>query len=389
MRTKSLALLLLSLLLIVATACDTGAQPTATAVPPAPTDTTAPVAAPTDTTAAAAPTDTTAPAAAPTDTTAAAPTATTGTSGGTTSGATYALVPKNLGNPYFDTANKGAQEAAKELGVNVTYTGPATADATQQIQVLNSLIAQNVKGLAISADDSDALIPVGKMAMGQNIPVVSWDSAIGAGGRNVHINQANSEDIGRSEVQLLSKLIGGKGQIAILSATSTAPNQNEWIKWMKDELTKPEYSGMELVATVYGDDQDEKSYTEAQGLMQTYPDLKGIIAPTTVGIAAAAKAVTDGNKIGQVIVTGLGTPNQMRAYVKSGASPAFELWNPADLGYLAIQTLDAIAGGKIKGQPGDTFTAGKLGSYTIDADGTILLGKPTVFDKDNIDNFDF
>jgi rhamnose transport system substrate-binding protein len=353
-------------------------------VPAAPTATTAPVAAPTDTTAplAAAPTDTTAPAA--------APTATTATAGGTTgSGATYALVPKNLGNPYFDTANKGAQEAAKELGVNVTYTGPATADATQQIQVINSLIAQNVKGLAISADDSDALVSVGKTAMGQNIPVVSWDSAIAAGGRNVHINQANSEDIGRSEVQLLSKLIGGKGKIAILSATSTAPNQNEWIKWMKDELTKPEYSGMELVATVYGDDQDEKSYTEAQGLMQTYPDLKGIISPTTVGIAASAKAVTDANKIGQVIVTGLGTPNQMRAYVKSGAAPAFELWNPGDLGYLAIHTLNAIATGQIKGQPGDTFTAGKLGSYTIAPDGTILLGKPTVFDKDNIDNFDF
>ena len=132
-----------------------------------------------------------------------------------------------------------------------------------------------------------------------------------------------------------------------------------------------------------------KSYTEAQGLMKSYPDLKGIISPTTVGIAASAKAVTDASKIGQVIVTGLGTPNQMRAYVKSGAAPAFALWNPGDLGYLAIQTLHAIASGKITGKPGDTFTAGKLGSYTIAADGTILLGKPTVFDKDNIDKFDF
>src|SRR5439155_26569870 len=170
----------------------------------------------------------------------------------------------------------------------------------------------------------------------------------------------NSEDIGRSEVQLVSKLIGGKGQIAILSATSTAPNQNEWIKWMKDELTKPEYKDVQLVATVYGNDEDTKSYTEAQGLMTTYPDLKGIISPTTVGIAASARAVTDANKVGQVIVTGLGTPNQMRAYVKSGAAPAFELWNPADLGYLSIYTLNAIASGQIKGQPGDTFTAGKL-----------------------------
>ena len=370
MRNKSIALILMVLLVTVLTACGGDNTPT-----------TAPAAAPTATkAAAAAPTATTA--------TTSAATATTG-SGSSSGGKTYVLVPKNLGNPYFDTANKGAQAAAKELGVTVNYQGPSTADATQQIQLINSLIAQNVSGLAISADDSDALVTAGKAAIAANIPVVSWDSAIAPGGRTVHVNQAVSEDIGRTEVQLLSKLIGGKGQIAILSATSTAPNQNEWIKWMKDELTKPEYKDIQLVATVYGDDQDEKSYTEAQGLMTSYPDLKGIISPTTVGIAASARAVTDANKIGKVIVTGLGTPNQMRAYVKSGASPAFELWNPSDLGYLSIYTLDAIATGKIKGNPGDTFTAGKLGSYTIDKDGVVLLGKPTVFDSTNIDNFDF
>lgn len=367
MRNKSLVMVLAMLMITVLSACGTE---TPTAAP----------AEPTATTAAALPTDTVATAPEPTATTA---------STGATGGKTYVLVPKNLGNPYFDTANKGAQEAAKDLGVTVTYQGPSTADATQQIQLINSLIAQKVNGLAISADDSDALVPAGKAAMDAGIPVVSWDANIATGGRNVHINQANAEDIGRSEVQLISKLIGGKGKIAILSATSTAPNQNEWIKWMKEELTKPEYKDVQLVATVYGDDQDEKSYTEAQGLMTSYPDLAGIISPTTVGIAASARAVTDGGKIGKVIVTGLGTPNQMRAYVKSGASPAFELWNPGDLGYLAIQTLDAISSGKIKGNPGDSFTAGKLGSYTIAPDGTILLGKPTVFDKDNIDSFDF
>ena len=304
-------------------------------------------------------------------------------------GASYVLVPKNLGNPYFDTANKGAQEAAAELGVEVTYQGSATADATEQIQLLNSLISQQVSGLAISANDSDALVPTGQAAMAEGIPVVTWDSAIAPGGRTVHINQAVSEEIGRSQVQVIADLIGGEGQIAILSATSTAPNQNEWIEWMKDELTKPEYADIELVATVYGDDEDEKSYNEAQGLMRTYPDLKGIISPTTVGIAAAARAVQDAEKVGQVMVTGLGTPNQMREYVKSGAAPAFALWNPADLGYLAIYTLNAIASGEIEGVPGDTYSAGKLGEYTIAEDGTVLLGPPTVFDADNIDDFDF
>src|ERR1041384_3203813 len=219
-------------------------------------------------------------------------------------GMTFVLVPKNLGNPYFDTANNGAQEAAKELGVTVLYQGPAASDATQQIQLLNSLIAQKVNGLAISADDSDALVPTGKDAIAAGIPVVSWDSAIGKDGRTLHINQAVLHDIGAIEIKMASDLAGADGgKIAILSATSTAPNQNAWIEVMKEELKKPEYSKLQLVDTVYGDDDDTKSYNEALGLFTKYPDLKVIIAPTTVGIAASARAVTDKNLIGKVFVT--------------------------------------------------------------------------------------
>jgi rhamnose transport system substrate-binding protein len=379
-------LILIAALMSACGASTPAAAPTAapaaaapTAAPAAAAPTAAPAEAPT---APAEPTAASEPTAAPAE----APTAAAAASGGAK---TYVLVPKNLGNPYFDTANKGAQEAAKELGVTVTYQGSATADAPQQIQLLNSLIAQNVNGLAISANDADALVPTGKQAIDAGIPVVTWDSAIAPGGRTVHINQAVSADIAAVQIKMASDLAKGEGKIAILSATSTAPNQNEWIGLMKEELKKPEYAKLELVDTVYGDDQDEKSYTEAQGLMTKYPDLKVIIAPTTVGIAASARAVQDGNKVGTVFVTGLGTPNQMRDYVKSGAAPQFALWNPGDLGYLAIQTLDAISSGKIKGQPGDKFTAGKLGEYTVDKDGVILLGPPTVFSKDNIDQFDF
>jgi rhamnose transport system substrate-binding protein len=304
-------------------------------------------------------------------------------------GGNYVLVPKNLGNPYFDTGNQGAQEAAAELGVTVTYQGSSVADATEQIQLLNSLIAQNVSGLAISANDADALVPTGQEAMSAGIPIVTWDSAIAPEGRNVHVNQAESAGIAEVQLQMASDLAGGEGQIAILSATSTAPNQNEWIALMEDLLATDEYAGLELVATVYGDDEDEKSYNEAMGLMQTYPDLEVIIAPTTVGIAAGARAVQDAGRVGEVFVTGLGTPNQMREYVASGASPQFALWNPADLGYLSIYTLHAIATGQIAGEPGDTFEAGKLGSYTIADDGTVLLGPPTVFSANNIDDFDF
>jgi len=177
----------------------------------------------------------------------------------------YVLVPKNLGNPYFDTANNGAQEAAKELGIKVQYQGSATADATEQITLLNSLIAQKPCGLAVSANDADALVPTGKAAMEAGIPVVTWDSAIAKDGRNMHINQAETEGIGAIQIKMASDLAGADGgEIAILSATSTAPNQNAWIEVMKEELKKPEYSNLELVEVVYGDDDDTKSYNEAQ-----------------------------------------------------------------------------------------------------------------------------
>jgi len=167
----------------------------------------------------------------------------------------YVLVPKNLGNPYFDTSNVGAQEAAGELGITVTYQGSATADATEQISLLNSLIAQNVCGLAISANDADALVPTGQAAMEAGIAVVTFDSAIAPAGRVFHVNQAVLYDIGAIEIQMASELAGPDGgQIAILSAASTAPNQNAWIEVMKEVLDTDEYSNLELVEVVYGDD---------------------------------------------------------------------------------------------------------------------------------------
>jgi len=306
----------------------------------------------------------------------------------------YVLVPKNLGNPYFDTSNKGAQEAAGELGITVLYQGSATADATEQITLLNSLIAQQPCGLAISANDADALAPTGKAAMEAGIPVVTFDSAIAPEGRVFHINQAVLHDIGAIEIKMASELAGPDGgQIAILSATSTAPNQNAWIEVMKEELTKPEYANLELVEVVYGDDDDTKSYNEAQSLFTKYPDLKVIIAPTTVGIAASARAVTDAGLIDKVFVTGLGTPNQMREYVKNGAAPQFALWNPLDLGYLSVYALHALSTGEITGKEGETFSAGRLGEYTIENDPelglNVLYGSPFVYNAENIDDFDW
>jgi rhamnose transport system substrate-binding protein len=158
---------------------------------------------------------------------------------------------------------------------------------------------------------------------------------------------------------------------------------------MKTELAKPEYSNLKLVATVYGDDQDEKSFQEAQGLLSKYPNLKGIVSPTTVGVAAAGRYLSGSSYKGKVQLTGLGTPNQMRAYVKDGTVKAFALWNPADLGYLAAYAGGALASGIITGKEGDKFTAGKLGEYTVGANGEVVLGEPFTFDATTIDKFNF
>jgi len=205
-----------------------------------------------------------------------------------------AMVVKNLGNSFFEACRDGGLEAAKELGgMEVIYQGPPTPTAEGQIEIINSLIAQKVDAFAISANDVDALVPICKKAMKAGIKVISFDSGIAPEGRILHLAPSGDEFIGRSQVKMLANLIGFKGEIAILSASSQATNQNAWIEWMKKELTKPDYKNMKLVTTVYGDDLSDKSYREAMGLFKSYPNLKGIIAPTTVGIAAAGKAIED------------------------------------------------------------------------------------------------
>ena len=310
---------------------------------------------------------------------------------GTFAEAGYKIVnlPKNLGNPYFDACNTGAQEAAKELGDEVIYQAPSDADATKQIQMINALIAQKIDGIMVAANDPDALVPAGKKAIKAGVVVTSYDATIGVGGRQVFVNQADFEGLGRGQMQLVAELIGYKGEIAILSAAAGMPNQTVWIDWMKKELEDPKYKDMKLVDTVYGDDDDTKSYQKMQGLMKSYPNLKGVISPTTVGLAAGARAIEDAGAIGKVVITGLGTPNQMRNFVKNGACPAFVLWNPVDLGYLVTQITHKIIAGEMKGEVGEKFTAGRLGEYTIDEDNVVLLGPPTIFNKDNIDDFNF
>jgi rhamnose transport system substrate-binding protein len=310
-------------------------------------------------------------------------------SGAPKKGLTIAFLPKQVNNPYFTVSDNGGKQAVTSLGEKFKRVGPSEATASSQVNYINTLTTQKVSAIAISANDPNAVVPALKKAMSAGIKVVSYDSDTAPAGRNVFINQASPEALGRSQVQLLGKQLGYKGQIAILSATPNATNQNTWIKYMKSELAKPKYKDMKLVKIAYGNDDDQKSFQETQGLLQAYPNLKGIISPTTVGVAAAARYLDSSKYKGKVQLTGLGTPNQMRKFVKDGTVTAFELWDPAKLGELAGYAAAALASGQITGQQGDTFNAGSMGKKTVGTDGTVVLGPPTVFDKSNIDKFNF
>lgn len=296
-----------------------------------------------------------------------------------------AMVVKNLGNGFFDAAHEGAKEAAKELGnTEIIYTGPTSPSAEGQIEIINALISQKVDAIVISANDPNALVPIAQKAMKRGIKVISFDSGLAKEGRLMQLNPSNAQLIGEKQIQMASSAIGGEGEIAILSASAQATNQNIWIEVMKKLLEKPEYSKLKLVATVYGDDQSDKSYREAIGLLRSNPNLKAIIAPTTVGIVAASKAVVDEKLVGKVFVTGLGLPSEMAGHVKSGAVREFAIWNPIDLGYAATYAASEFVKGKATPT---SVSVGRMGKIDIDANGEAALAPPFTYNKDNVDKF--
>ena len=297
-----------------------------------------------------------------------------------------ALVVKALGIGFFEAAAKGAEEAAAELGdVEIIYTGPTDTTAEGQIEVINSLIAQGVDAIAISANDPDALVPALKKAMDRGITVISWDSGVAPEGRQMHLNPSSNPLIGNMIIKLAADNLPDGGQVAVLSASATATNQNIWIEEMNKVMGN--YPGIEVVGTVYGDDLADKSYREAQGLMQSYPDLDAIIAPTSVGIVAAAQAVADAGKIGQINVTGLGLPSEMAGAIESGASKSFAIWNPIDLGYSATMIAYNLSKGNATAEAGATIPMGRMGEVTLDDTNSGAMADPFVYDASNIEEF--
>jgi len=305
------------------------------------------------------------------------------------------FIPKDTQNPYEVLADKGGEQALTELGGKVVVSSGTTDTAAAQIPSIQAAIQAHANAIVIAGNDPAALCPTLNQASQQGIAIVSFDSDVSCGSSPSHlfINQANTQSIGTSEVDILAKEIGNSGQIAILSAAASATNQNSWIAYMRQELAK--YPKMQLVKTVYGNDDPATSLTVLQGLLSAYPNLKGIISPTTVGIQASAQYLdTHKALLKKLTLTGLGLPSQMRPYVKDGTVKEFELWNPTKLGYLAGYAAAALASGTTNLNTGATFKAGTLGSYTVlaPASGTgpsVVLGPPQVFDVSNIDQFNF
>ncbi len=300
----------------------------------------------------------------------------------------YAIVVKSAGNPYNEKEAEGFKNGCDAIGAEAIIKTPANPNAEDQIAMIEELIAQKVNGIAIAANDFDALQNVLKKAMDAGISVISVDSSVNPASRKTHANQADTQKIGETLVEAAFDLCGGEGEFAILSATAQASNQNAWIAVMEEVLKQDKYSKLKLVKIAYGDDLRDKSVSETEGLIQSYPELKCIVAPTTVGIAAASKVVIDQGKTEQIKVTGLGLPSEMAEYIENGVCPYMYLWNPIDLGFLSAYIVDAMANGAITGAQGDAFKADRLGDYVVTpaADGgtEVLLGPPFAFTPENI-----
>ena len=306
------------------------------------------------------------------------------------------LLPKFLGIAVFDQAHNGAEEAAKELknSKKLQYLGPTPENSVAgQIEIVTNAATQGVGAIMISNNSGDQIVPAAKAAHAKGIKVVTWDSPIpSAEGEDVFVAQVDFAETGKVMADMALSILGAEGgSFAVLSASPDAANQNAWIAAMQTALKDPKYAKLKLAGIVYGNDQSETSYNQALALVDKYKDLKLIMAPTTVGIVSAAKAMQDENLCGKIKVSGLGLPSEMVAYTKNGCAPQFALWSFVDLGYLSYYTAYGLATGAIKAEAGQSFKAGRMGTYTITKDPTrkeglrILMGPFSKYDINNVE----
>jgi len=306
------------------------------------------------------------------------------------------LLPKFMGNLVFDQTNQGAEEAKEELGNpgELEYVGPTAENSVAgQIEIVTSSTTKGVDAIMISNNAGDQIVPVVKAARDAGILVVTWDSPIPtAEGEQVFVAQVDFDETGEVMADMALSILGEDGgEFAVLSASPDASNQNAWIAALEEILKDAKYAKLDLVDIVYGNDISEDSYDQALALVAKYPDLGLIMAPTTIGITAASKAMQDEGLCDTVKVSGLGLPSEMVDYTLNGCAPEFALWSFVDLGYLTYYTTYLILSGEIEGVEGETFEAGRMGTYTITKDPTrdaglrILMGPFSVYNKDNVE----
>jgi rhamnose transport system substrate-binding protein len=304
------------------------------------------------------------------------------------------FIPNNLGNPYFDALSSGFEQAIAELGADkfeYHYVGPASAGATDQIEYIEAAVQNKAFAIFLAANSEDALNATldDARAAGVRLYIINQDIPGSEAHRDAAIMPVDFDKIGDAQIELMGSYINYEGEFAILSATTSAPDQNYWIEGMRTALAaNPKYSGMTLVDVVYGDDQPEKSTTEMEALLNKYPNLKGVICPTTVGIAASTKVVQTRRVADTVKVTGLGLPSEMKQYIEDSTSPGFQLWDPPKEGYMAVYMCWEEKNGNFTPAPGASFNAGKYGTMTIRPNGQIMaLDEPKTFDSTNLQDF--
>jgi rhamnose transport system substrate-binding protein len=306
------------------------------------------------------------------------------------------LIPKQTGNPYWDACRAGFEEAQAELGFQFDFQGPFLGTATSQIEYIEAAVANMTSVIMLGANSPDALNTYLDDAReaGTRVVIFNQDIPGSEEHRDMAILPTDFDLVGEYQVECLGSQINYEGDIAVLSATTDAPDQNYWIEGMKKALEEnPKYAKMNLLEVVYGDDVPEKSTTEMEALITKYPTLKGVIAPTTVAVKAAAKVIQIKGLADKITLTGLGLPSEMREFIKDGTVKEFQLWNPVDEGYLAGYYGVLLVQGKVGTEIGETFNAGRLGEKTIvenpNGYGQIITRPPFTFNASNIDDFDF
>lgn len=309
------------------------------------------------------------------------------TAGEADEGVKVCMMPKLVGIPYFNASQQGAEEAAEELGIELEYNGPAEAVAALQVEMIEQWTQQDCDVISVAANDPDALAPAMESAQEAGIKTSAWDADVAEEGREVFVNQATFEAIGQTLVDVMAEQTGGEGEFLVVTGSLTAPNQNAWLEEMEKHM-EAEYPDMSVASVEPGEEDFQLGVDVTRNYLSANPDTAGVFGITSVALPGAAEAVQQDGLEGEVAVTGLTTPNEMKGYIEDGVVEEFVLWNPVDLGYLAVHVAVMQANDELPAE-GETFEAGRLGEVEMIAEDEVLLGPPTVFNEDNIDDFDF